>query len=73
MENTVFNPAQQHILQIMSYVKTPEVLANIEKLLADYFSEQIDDEMDKLWDEGKIDSGIIDSWLNEHMRTPYKK
>ena len=29
--------------------------------------------IDKLWDEGIINDGVIEEWKNEHMRTPYKQ
>ena len=28
------------------------------------------DELDKLWDEGKINDQVIEEWKYEHMRTP---
>jgi hypothetical protein len=32
----------------------------------------VDDEMDALWNEGKINQDVIEEWGKEHMRTPYK-
>ncbi len=72
MENAVFNKAQQHILQIMSYVKTPEALRDLERELSRYFAQRVDDEMDQLWNEGKITTETIEDWGREHMRTAYK-
>lgn len=72
MEPIKFNQAQQHILQMMSYIKTPEALRELEQVLSDYFARKVDEEMDQLWEEGKITSETIESWGKEHMRTPYK-
>lgn len=72
METTVFSPAQQHILQIMSFVKTPEALDELDRVLSAYFAQKIDEEMDVLWNDGKISSEVIEEWGKEHMRTPYK-
>lgn len=33
---------------------------------------KVDDEMDVLWNEGKINLEVIEEWGEEHMRTPYK-
>jgi hypothetical protein len=57
MEATVFNPAQQHISQ--------EVLKN-------YFAKKLDEEMDKMVDNGNITAETIESWGKEHMRTSYE-
>ena len=72
METTVFTPAQQRILQMMSYVKSDEEFADIEDLLSNYFAKKVDDELDALCEEGQITPAVIEQWGNEHMRTPYK-
>ena len=41
MESTVFNPAQQRILQMMSFVKSPEALQDLEHVLSNYFSKKV--------------------------------
>ena len=41
-------------------------------MLAAYFARKVDDEMDALLNEGKIDADVIEAWGKEHMRTPYK-
>lgn len=45
METTKFNLAQQHILQMMSYIKTPEALQELEQVLSDYFARKVDEEI----------------------------
>lgn len=71
-EQTVFNPAQMKILQMMSYIKTDEEWEEIQKVLSDYFAKKVDQEMDKLWEQGIINEKTIEQWGKEHMRTPYK-
>ena len=34
-----------------------------------YFTEKAMDELDKLWDEGKINDQVIEEWKYEHMQT----
>ena len=41
-------------------------------VLAKHFAKKVDDEMDALWNEGKITTDVIEEWGEEHMRTPYK-
>jgi len=62
------NPAQLHFLQMLSHIKTDETLMNLKRLVRDYYSQQLQKEADKYWEEGKIG----DNLLNEHLRTPYK-
>ena len=62
METTVFTPAQQRILQMMSYVKSDEEFADIEDLLSNYFAKKVDDELDALCEEGQITPAVIEQW-----------
>ena len=72
MEATVFNPIQLHLLKMFSYDSTEEHLNEIKDVLAKHFAKKVDDEMDALWYEGKINADVIEDWGKEHMRTPYK-
>ena len=39
--------------------------------LSRQYAQMADDELDRLWDEGKINQQVIEGWATEHMRTPY--
>ena len=65
---TVLNPAQLHLLQMLSFTKTEESLRDLKKLLRTFYIQQVEKEANQLWVEGKIN----DNLLNEHLRTPYK-
>ena len=73
MEQTaVFNQAQMHILQMLSYMKTPEELEELQNVISDYFAKKVDDEMDMLCEQGVVNSQTIEEWGKEHLRTTYK-
>lgn len=70
--HTVFNAAQMKLLQMMSYIKTDEELAELQEVISNYYARKADKELDKLWEEGVITPQVIEKWGKEHMRTPYK-
>ena len=72
METTYFNPAQQRLLHLMSYIKTEEELNGLEKALSRYFADKVDDDIDALCQQGAITPETIEDWGKEHLRTPYK-
>ena len=72
MEPTMFNPAQMQLLEMMSFVKSEKVLADLKQVISDYFASKAQAEIDRLWDEGEITLDTIEQWGKEHMRTPYK-
>lgn len=74
METTVrqpFNAAQIEILSSMARLNGDEDLAELKRVLARFFADRADKEMERLWDEGVINEQVIESWEHEHMRTPY--
>ena len=72
MEQTVFNPAQLKILHMMSYIKTPQELDNLENVLSQYFAAKVDEGMDELCENGSITLDTIEEWGNQHLRTSTK-
>ncbi|MGN0257552.1 MAG: hypothetical protein ACI4CA_04160 [Bacteroides sp.] len=71
MEATVFNPAQQHILRMLSFVKDERTVSDVENVLKEYFANKLDACIDEMIDAGDITMDTIHSWENEHCRTPY--
>ena len=39
--------------------------------LTAYFAQRVEEDMDKLWDEGLWDQDKNEAILKEHLRTPY--
>ena len=54
MNVTVFNPAQLQVLDMMSFVDSPEALAELKKAISDYFAKQAQKEIDRLWENGEL-------------------
>ena len=72
MEQTVLNPAQMKILQMMSYIKTPQELDNLENVLSQYFAKKVDEGIYEMWDNESIRLDTIESCGNEYLRTSGK-
>ena len=67
------NQAQLQILDMLSFVKTPEALRDLNKVISDYFVQKADAEMDRMWNEGTLNAERIESFRHLHERTPYNK
>ncbi len=63
--------ARLEVLNAISGIKSKEELDDFKDMLARYFAEKAQKEIDALWDNGSIDEKTIEEWGNEHMRTPY--
>jgi hypothetical protein len=61
---------QLELLKLFKYNLNQKQLLEVKDLLAKYFADKATREMDKLWEEKGLTDETMDSWLNEHMRTP---
>ena len=52
MDNVALNPTQLHLLKMFSFAKTEDTLFEIKKALSAYFAQKVEEDMDKLWEEG---------------------
>ncbi len=71
MEAINFSPAQIHLLNLMSHIKTDTGLEQLRKQLAVFYANLVDDEMDRLWESGQWDEKRLEELRGSHFRTPY--
>ena len=64
--------AKMDLLRVVDRIKTVDDVQVIRQVLANYYAQKAEEEMDRLWDNGTINEQIIEQWGKEHMRTPYK-
>ena len=55
------NQAQLQILDMLSFIKTPEALRDLNKVISDYFVQMADAELDRMWNEGTLNEERIES------------
>jgi len=72
MEAITFNPAQMHVLNLASHIKTPESLALLKEQLAAFYAKLIDEQMDELWESGQWNEQTLANLRGAHYRTEYK-
>lgn len=73
MEAITFSPAQVHVFNLVSHIKTDMGLEKLRKQLAAFYAKQIDDEMDQLWESGQWNEEKLQALRTSHFRTPYTK
>lgn len=73
METIIFSPAQVHVFNLVSHIKSDVGLELLRKQLAAFYAQQIDEEMDALWESGQWDEKRLKELRGSHFRTPYNK
>ncbi len=64
---------QNELLKLYAYNVSDDQIKDIRKMLADYFAQKIDVEMNQLWESNNWDDQTIESWKLEHMRSKSSK
>ena len=64
--------AQLDILSIIKDINNKAEYADFKNMLAHYFANKAQKQIDALWDNGTINEQTISEWGNERMRTPYR-
>lgn len=67
-----FNKAQYEIINAMSCLEKEEDIAALKTVIVQFLNSRLQNELDRLWDDGTISPKVIEQWGKEHMRTPYK-
>ncbi len=71
MEAITFSPAQVHVFNLVSHIKSETGLEQLREQLAAFYAQKVDDEMDRLWESGKWNEQKLESLRGSHFRTPY--
>ena len=71
VQNVGLNQAQLSFLHLLSHFNTEEEVKELNDLVCKYYARKVDEEMDRLWEEGKWSQEKIEETLKEHLRTPY--
>lgn len=66
------NPVQLHLLDMFRFCKSDVELLELKKVLADFYAKKVQEEADRLWDEGTLGAEAIEKIGQEHLRTPYR-
>ena len=64
--------AQLDVLNVLRGIHTENDYVDFRNMLARYFADKAQKQIDALWDNGTINEQTIENWGNERMRTPYR-
>jgi DNA-binding phage protein len=70
-QTTKLNSMQLFMIRLFEKQLNTRQQEEIKTLLTDYFATQIDEEMDRIWEEKGLSQEDLDKALEEHKRTHY--
>ena len=72
METTVLNAAQIMILESFASAKSQEETNELMDMLRSFYAKKLDQELERLWNEGTPNQEKLDELKEQHLRTPYR-
>ena len=67
MEATTLTPTQQHLLKLFSFDNSEAYAREIQEVLTRHFQAKLDQESDRLWDEGILNQQRLDELRKEDL------
>lgn len=60
MDPAVLNPTQMHLLKLFAFNNSEDFAREIQMVLMCYFQQKLDEESDRLWEEGVLNQEKLD-------------
>lgn len=67
------NHAQYELLNMLSCLDRDEDVLELKNVIVQFLNTRLQCEIDHLWENGTLTEQKMESWKNEHMRTPYRQ
>ena len=64
--------AQLDVLNLIKGINTEADYSDFRNMLARYFADKAQKQIDALWNNGTINEQVVENWGKERMRTPYR-
>ena len=69
---TAISPAQYEILNMLSCINQEEDVAALKNVIVQFLNSRLQNEIDRLWENGDLTEEKVAGWSHEHLRTPYR-
>ena len=67
MKTSTLNEAQMSILRLLGSMKSVEEVNELRQVICDYYARRVDDEMDRLWEEGILNQEKLDELRHKDL------
>ena len=73
MKAIQLSPAQLTLLESFARIQSQEEADELSRVIRDYYARKLDEELEKLWEDGTLNQQKLDELSRQHLRTPYKE
>jgi hypothetical protein len=72
MTLTTMNPMQMMVLESFAGASSEDELKGLMKVLKNFYATRLNQELERLWDDGTLNQEKLDALRFQHLRTPYR-
>ena len=73
MHLNTMNEAQMMILESFAGATDEQEINDLTDVLRLFYARRLEQEMNRLWDDGTLNQDALDQLKDKHLRTPYNK
>lgn len=73
MQLNTMNEAQMMILESFAGATDEQEINDLTDVLRLFYARRLEQEMNRLWDDGTLNQDALDQLKDKHLRTPYNK
>ena len=71
-QTTTFTPAQCEVINLMSCITSSEDIQSLKDVLVKFLNSRLQNELNRLWDNGSLTDEKMETLSHQHLRTAYK-
>lgn len=73
MQINTMNKSQMMIIESFAGAQDEQELNALMDVLRNFYATRLEQEMQRLWDNGTLNQQVLDELRSTHLRTPYRK
>ncbi len=71
MKTSALSRAQVLLLENFARIDSQEEIDELTDVIRNYYAKKLEDELERLWDDGTLNQQKLDELRGQHLRTPY--
>lgn len=73
MKANALSRAQVLLLENFAHIDSQEEVDELTEVIRNYYAQKLEDELERLWNDGTLNQQKLDELRGQHLRTPYNQ
>ena len=73
MKASALSRAPVLLLENFAHIDSQEEVDELTEVIRNYYAQKLEDELERLWNDGTLNQQKLDELRGQHLRTPYNQ